>query len=95
MHTLDLGTPACCTRSRRTHRSDRARAVAAHAGRPARALPTWAVWVSYAVAVLCMSGFWSGGMGSVAFALWLIGAVIGVLRAARRTTARAGVGEPA
>ena len=50
----------------------------------ARALPTWAVWVSYAVAVLCMSGFWSGGMGSVAFALWLIGAVIGVLRAARR-----------
>ena len=51
----------------------------------ARALPTWAVWVSYAVAVLCMSGFWSGGMGSVAFALWLLGAAIGVLRAARRT----------
>jgi hypothetical protein len=37
---------------------------------------------SYAVAVLCLSGFWSGGMASVAFALWLIGAVIGVLRAA-------------
>jgi hypothetical protein len=51
----------------------------------ARAVPTWAVWVSYAVVVLCLSGFWSGGMGSVAFALWLIGAVIGVLRAARRT----------
>ena len=51
----------------------------------ARALPTWAVWVSYAVAALCVSGFWSGGMGSVAFALWLVGAVIGVLRAARPT----------
>ncbi len=51
----------------------------------ARALPTWAVWVSYAVAVLCLSGFWSGGMASVALMLWLIGAVIGVLRAARRT----------
>jgi hypothetical protein len=49
------------------------------------ALPPWAVWVSYAVAVLCMSGFWSGGMASLAFALWLIGAVIAVLRAARRT----------
>ncbi|MEU4192044.1 hypothetical protein AB0E69_09110 [Kribbella sp. NPDC026611] len=44
-------------------------------------LPTWATWVSYAVAVLCLSGFWSGGMASAAFALWLIGAVIGVLRA--------------
>lgn len=51
----------------------------------ARALPTWAIWVSYAVAVLCLSGFWSGGIGSVAFALWLIGAAIGVLRVARRT----------
>ena len=53
----------------------------------ARALPMWAVWVSYAVAVLCLSGFWSGGIGSVAFALWLIGAVVGVLRAARRAPA--------
>ncbi len=60
-------------------------AVTTRVAQQARALPTWAVWVSYAVAVLCMSGFWSGGMGSVAFALWLIGAVIGVLRAARRT----------
>jgi len=41
--------------------------------------------VSYAVAGFCLSGFWSGGVGSVAFALWLIGAVIGVLRAARQT----------
>ncbi len=46
---------------------------------------TIAVWVSYAVAVLCLSDFWSGGMACAAFALWLIGAVIGVLRAARRT----------
>ena len=64
----------------------------------ARALPTWAVWLSYAVAVLCLSGFWSGGMASVAFALWLIGAVIGVLRAARRappTPAVPALGAPA
>jgi hypothetical protein len=58
-------------------------AVTTRIAQQARALPTWAVWVSYAVAVLCLSGFWSGGMASVAFALWLIGAVIGVLRAAR------------
>ena len=51
----------------------------------ARALPAWAVWASYAVAGLSLTGFWSGGMASVAFAVWLIGAVIGVLRAARRT----------
>ena len=49
------------------------------------ALPTWAVWVSYAVAALCLTGFWSGGMASLAFALWLIGAVVGVLRSARST----------
>jgi len=61
-------------------------AVTTRIARKARALPTWAVWVSYAVAVLCLSSFWSGGMASVAFALWLNGAVIGVLRAARRTT---------
>ena len=48
----------------------------------AHALPRWAVWVSYVVAVLCLSGFWSGGMASVALALWLVGAVIGVLRSA-------------
>ena len=45
------------------------------------------MWVSYAVAVLCLSGFWSGDMASVAFALWLIGAVVAVLRAARRGSA--------
>lgn len=59
-------------------------AVTTRIAQEAGALPRWAVWVSYAVAVLCLSGFWSGGMASVAFALWLIGAVIGVLRAARR-----------
>ena len=61
-------------------------AVTTRIAQQARALPTWAVWASYAVAVLCLSGFWSGGMASVAFALWLIGAVIGVLRAARAAT---------
>jgi hypothetical protein len=60
-------------------------AVTTRIAQQARVLPTWAVWLSYAAAVLCLSGFWSAGMGSVAFALWLIGAVIGVLRVARRT----------
>jgi hypothetical protein len=60
-------------------------AVTTRIAQQARALPTWAVWVSYAVAVLCLSGYWTAGTASVAFALWLIGAVIGLLRAARRT----------
>jgi hypothetical protein len=60
-------------------------AVTARIGQQAGALPRWAIWVSYAVAVLCLSGFWSGGIASVAVALWLIGAVIGMLRVARRT----------
>ena len=47
------------------------------------ALPAWAVWASYVVAGLCLTGFWSGGMASLAFALWLLGAVVGMLRAAR------------
>ena len=58
-------------------------AVTTRIAQQARALPTWAVWASYAVAVLCLSGFWSAGMASVAFALWLVGAVIGVLRSSR------------
>ena len=60
-------------------------AVTTRTAQQARALPAWAVWASYAVAGLSLTGFWSGGMASVAFAVWLIGAVIGVLRAARRT----------
>jgi hypothetical protein len=60
-------------------------AVTTRIAQQARALPASAVWASYAVAGLSLTGFWSGGMASVAFALWLIGAVIGVLRAARRT----------
>jgi hypothetical protein len=59
-------------------------AITTRIARQAGALPTWATWASYAVCVLCLAGFWSGGMGSVAFALWLVGAVVGVLRAARR-----------
>jgi hypothetical protein len=59
-------------------------AVTTRIAHQARALPTWAVWASYAVAVLCLSGWWSRGMASMAFSLWLIGAVVGVLRAARR-----------
>jgi hypothetical protein len=66
-------------------------AVTTRIAQQARALPTWATWTSYAVAVLCLSGFWSGGMASVALALWLFGAVIGVLRAARRTPPAPGV----
>jgi hypothetical protein len=60
-------------------------AVTTRIAQQAHALPTWIVWVSYAVVVLCLTGFWSRGMASVAFSLWLIGAVIGVLRAARQT----------
>ena len=60
-------------------------AVTTRTAQQARALPGWAVWASYAVAGLSLTGFWSGGMASVAFAAWLIGAVIAVLRAARRT----------
>ncbi len=60
-------------------------AVTTRIAQQARALSAWAVWVSYAVATLCLFGFWSRGMASVALALWLIGAVIGVLRVARRT----------
>ncbi len=58
-------------------------AVTTRIAQQARALPAWAVWASYAVAGLTLTGFWSGGMANVAFALWLIGAVIGVLRTAR------------
>lgn len=57
-------------------------AVATRILRKAEALPTWATWASYAVVFLCLAGFWSGGMGSVAFALWILGAVVGMLRAA-------------
>jgi len=60
-------------------------AVTTRIAQQARALPTWAVWVSYAVAVLCLSGFWSADVAAVPFWLWLIGAVIGVLRVAQRT----------
>jgi hypothetical protein len=60
-------------------------AVTTRIAQQAHALPTWAVWVSYAVAVLCLSGFWGADMAAVPFWLWVIGAVVGVLRAARRT----------
>lgn len=60
-------------------------AVTARLARRAGVLPTWATWASYAVVVLCLAGFWSGGTASVAVALWLVGAVVGVLRTARPT----------
>jgi hypothetical protein len=60
-------------------------AVTTRIAQQAHALPTWAVWVSYAVAVLCLSGFWSADMAAVPFWLWVSGAVVGVLRTARRT----------
>jgi hypothetical protein len=60
-------------------------AVTTRIAQQAHALPTWAVWVSYAVAVLCLSGFWGADMAAVPFWLWVIGAVVGVLRVARRT----------
>jgi hypothetical protein len=60
-------------------------AVTTRIAQQAHALSAWVVWVSYVVAVLCLFGFWSRGMASVALALWLVGAVIGVLRMARRS----------
>jgi hypothetical protein len=60
-------------------------AVTTRIAQRARALPTWAAWVSYAVAVLCLSGFWGADMAAAPFWLWVIGAAVGVLRAARRT----------
>ena len=60
-------------------------AVSARIAQQARVLPAWAVWASYAVAALSLTDFWSWGMASVAFALWLLGAVIAALRAAWRT----------
>ncbi|MFC9689540.1 hypothetical protein ACFTSF_13435 [Kribbella sp. NPDC056951] len=70
-------------------------AVTTRVARQAGVLPTWAVWVSYVVVALCLAGFWSGGMASVAFGLWLIGAVVGVLRAARPAPALPAQGSPA
>jgi hypothetical protein len=64
-------------------------AVTTRIAQQARALPSWVVWMSYAVLVLCLAGFWSGGIASVAFGLWLVGAVVGVLRTARRPGATA------
>ncbi len=46
----------------------------------ARAIPRWAGWASYVVAALCLTGFWNGGIASVALALWLVGCAIGILR---------------
>jgi hypothetical protein len=69
-------------------------AVTTRIAQQKHALPTWVVWVSYAVAVLCLCGYWSKGMGSVAFALWLVAAVVCVLRAAQRTVPAPSVPDP-
>ncbi len=53
-------------------------AVTTRIAHQAHTLPRWAVWASYLVAVLCLTSFWNGGMASVAFALWVIGAVLGI-----------------
>lgn len=57
-------------------------AVTTRVLRKASVLPTWATWASYAVVLLCLVGFWTGGMCSIAFSLWVFGAVVGMLRAA-------------
>ncbi|MBI1351435.1 MAG: hypothetical protein GC156_09980 [Actinomycetales bacterium] len=51
-------------------------AVTARIARAARALPTWATWASYLVAALCLTSFWNGGAASVAFGIWIVGAVV-------------------
>jgi hypothetical protein len=66
-------------------------AVTTRIAHRARAMPAWAVWASYAVAVLSLTGFWSGGIASLAFALWLLGAAAGIVRTARRTLSASAV----
>ncbi|MBU2662784.1 hypothetical protein KOI35_04615 [Actinoplanes bogorensis] len=58
-------------------------AVTTRIAHRARALPTWVAWLSYAVAVLCLSGFWGADAAAAPFWLGVIGAVVGLLRAAR------------
>lgn len=41
----------------------------------------WA-WIGYVVAFVCVFGFWAFGLGTPLFVLWLLGACIGVIRAA-------------
>jgi hypothetical protein len=50
----------------------------------AKVLRPWVVWVSYIVAALCLTSFWNGGIASVAFGLWVVGAVLGVRKEERR-----------
>ncbi|MEZ4503464.1 MAG: hypothetical protein R3C39_12630 [Dehalococcoidia bacterium] len=61
-------------------------AVSTRLAHRADALPTWTVWSSYALAALCLTSFWTAGTASVAFALWIIGAVVALLREARPAT---------
>jgi hypothetical protein len=60
-------------------------AATARIAQQARALPAWAVGGVLRHRRAVPDRLWSGGMASVAFAVWLIGAVIAVLHAARRT----------
>ncbi|MEZ5115751.1 MAG: hypothetical protein R2737_05720 [Candidatus Nanopelagicales bacterium] len=63
-------------------------AVTARIADKGHALPRWAVWASYLVALICLTSFWNGGLASVVFALWVIGAAIGLRRVS--TTLAAG-----
>jgi hypothetical protein len=58
-------------------------AASTRVARKAGVLPGWAAGLSALVVVLCLVGFWTAGAASVAFGLWLLGAVAGVLRVAR------------
>lgn len=44
-------------------------ASTARIAQQAHVLPPYAAYLSYAVAVLCLTGFWSGGLASATFAL--------------------------
>jgi hypothetical protein len=63
-------------------------AVTTRIAQRARALRRWAIWVSYLIAALCLTSFWSAGMANAAFALWLVGAVLGVLRSSAAVAGR-------
>jgi hypothetical protein len=67
-------------------------AVTTRIAHRAHTLPHWAVWASYLVALLCLTSFWNGGVASVAFAVWVIGAVVAMGKAS--TTAGQAVRPP-
>lgn len=62
-------------------------AATSRVGQRTGLLPAWAVWLGYAVALVCLFGVATYGLAMPVFGLWLLGAEIGLLRATRPTAA--------